>query len=163
MIHLCLQKLNPKENYDLEKVRNLINDLAFKEIITEKEKNVINPYKVLEFTKSQVWKELQDAKEYYQEQPFYINVSAKEIYNEDVEEEILVQGIIDLYYINKNDNLVLLDYKTDYVESGKEMELIDKYKKQLNLYRKALESALQRKVDKVFIYSVYLGKEIEIK
>ena len=163
LIHLCLQKLNPKENYDLEKVRNLINDLTFKEIITEKERDVINPYKILEFTKSRIWKELQNAKEYYQEQPFYINVQAKEIYNENVEEEILVQGIIDLYYINDEDNLVLLDYKTDYVETGKEMDLIDKYKKQLNLYKQALESSLQRKVNKVFIYSVYLGKEIEVK
>ncbi len=163
LIHLCMQKLNPKENYDLEKVKNLINDLLFKEIITEKEREAINPHKILEFTKSQVWKELQNAKEYYKEKPFYINVSAKEIYNEDVEEDILVQGIIDLYYINDEENLVLLDYKTDYVETGKEMDLIDKYKKQLDLYKQALESSLQRKVDKVFIYSVYLGKEIEIK
>lgn len=161
LIHLCMQKLNPKEDYDLEKVRKLINDLAFKEVITEKERDAINPYKVLEFTKSQIWKELQNAKEYHQEQPFYINVPAKEIYNEDVEEEILVQGIVDLYYINENDNLILLDYKTDYVKAGNEMDLIDKYKKQLDLYRQALESALQRKVDKVYIYSVYLGKEIE--
>ncbi len=163
LIHLCMQKLNPKEDYDLEKVRKLINNLAFKEVITEKERDAINPYKVLEFTKSQIWKELQNAKEYHQEQPFYINVPAKEIYNEDIEEEILVQGIVDLYYINENDNLILLDYKTDYVETGKEMDLVSKYKKQLDLYRQALESALQRKVDKVYIYSVYLGKEIEIK
>ena len=54
-------------------------------------------------------------------------------------------------------------YKTDYVEKGKENELIQKYKKQLELYKKALEQALGKKVKKVYIYSVYLGKEIEIK
>ena len=33
---------------------------------------------------------------------------------------------------------------------------------QLDLYKVALEQALQRKVDKIYIYSVYLNKEIDI-
>ena len=74
---------------------------------------------------------------------------------------ILVQGIIDLYYIDKNDNLILVDYKTDYVE--KEQELIEKYRKQLEIYQEALEEALEKKVYKKYIYSVYLGKPIDIE
>ena len=161
LIHLCMQKLNPKEEYDLQKIKDLINNLQLKEIITEKEREAINPYKILEFTKSEIWEELKEAKEIYQEKPFYINVPAKNIYEQDIEEDVLVQGIIDLYYIDKNDKLVLLDYKTDYVEKGKEHELWEKYKKQLELYKEALEEALHKKVEKIYIYSVYLGKVIE--
>ena len=160
LIHLCMQKLNPKEEYDLNKVKELINNLLQKNIISVKEAEAINPYKILEFTKSEIWKELKNAKEIYQEKPFYINVPAKEIYEENIEEDVLVQGIIDLYYIDANDNLVLLDYKTDYVEKGKENELIEKYRGQLKLYKDALESALNKNVDKVCIYSVYLGMSI---
>lgn len=163
LIHLCMQKLNPKEKYDLQKINELIQNLQLKQIITEKEAEAINPYKILEFTKSNIWDELKTAKEIYQEKPFYINVPAKQIYEQDIEENILVQGIIDLYYIDEDDNLVLLDYKTDYVENGKESKLVEKYRKQLELYKEALEQALNRKVDRVFIYSVYLGKCIEIK
>jgi hypothetical protein len=100
--------------------------------------------------------------EIYKEKPFYINVPAREIYKENCEENILVQGIIDLYYIDKDDNLKLLDYKTDYVEPGNEQELVKKYSKQLELYKEALEEALNKKVEKVYIYSVYLEKTIEI-
>lgn len=162
LIHLCLQKLNPKEEYNLEKIQTLIRDLEINKIITEKEKKTVNLYKILQFTKSEIWKQLKNAKEYYQEKPFYINVPAKEIYNEDIEENVLVQGIIDLYFVNDDGNVVLVDYKTDYVESGKEFELVEKYKSQLELYKKALESALNTRVDKVYIYSVYLGKEITV-
>ena len=162
LIHLCMQKLNPKEEYNLQKIKDLIQNLQLKQIITEKEAETINLYKILEFTKSNIWDDLKTAKEIYQEKPFYINVPAKEIYEQDIEENVLVQGIIDLYYIDKDDKLVLLDYKTDYVENGKENELVKKYKKQLDLYKEALEQALNREVDKVFIYSVYLGKNIEI-
>lgn len=162
LIHLCMQKLNPKEQYDLQKIQDLINDLEQKQIITEKEADAINIYKILDFTKSKIWEQLKTAKEIYQEKPFYINVPVKTIYEQEIDENVLVQGIIDLYYIDKDNNLILLDYKTDYVEKGKEYELIEKYKTQLELYKQALEQALHKKVDKTYIYSVYLGKEIEL-
>ena len=100
-------------------------------------------------------------------------LSAKEIYelnesndiekvqvNQNSDDKILVQGIIDLYYINKNDELILLDYKTDFANN--ENELIDKYNVQLEIYKRALEKSLRRSVDKVYIYSLYLQKSIEI-
>lgn len=161
LVHLCLQKLNEKQEYALQEIKDLINELELKQIITNKEARSISTYKILAFTKSTIWKELRKAKTVEKEKPFYINIPAKEIYNQEIEEDILVQGIIDLYYINGNDELVLVDYKTDYVEKGKEEELLNKYRKQLDLYKRALESALNRKVDKVYIYSVYLEKEIK--
>ena len=96
------------------------------------------------------------------EKPFYINISAKEVYNQDLDEKILVQGIIDLYYITQHDELVLVDFKTDFVPNRDEQILVDKYRKQLDLYKRALESATGRKVDRVYIYSTYLEKEIAI-
>lgn len=161
LVHLCMQKLNEKVDYDLNKIKQLINELTEKQIITAKEAEAINPFKILQFTKSNIWKEVQQAKEVYKEKPFYINIPAREIYNEEIEEEVLVQGIIDLYYINKDNQLILVDYKTDFVEKGNEKELIEKYKKQLDIYEKALEDSLNKKVYKKYIYSVYLDKEIE--
>ena len=77
-----------------------------------------------------------------------------------MDDNILVQGIIDLYFINEAGEVVLVDYKTDYVEKGKQLELVEKYRKQLEIYKKALEQALGKKVDKCFIYSVYLEELI---
>ena len=165
IIHLCMQNLDVNIDYDLNKVNELIRDLLNRNIITNLEAESINPYKILEFTKTDIWKDLKQAKEIYREKPFYINIPIKDILKKSTldldnikDESILVQGIIDLYYISKDDKLVLLDYKTDYVEKGKENLLLDKYNKQLEIYKDALESALDRKVDKTFIYSVYLGK-----
>ena len=116
----------------------------------------------MEFTKSKIWKNLKSAKEVYREKPFYINLKAADIYKEETEEEVLVQGIIDLYYIDKDEKLILVDYKTDFVKDKTGKELIDKYKEQLELYKMALEQALERKVDKILIYSTSLKKEIEL-
>ncbi len=162
IMHLCMQHLDEKVNYDLEKVQNLIEELRAKEIITTKEAESINKNKILEFTKSKIWNELKEAKEIQREKPFYINVPANTIYEEKTNENILVQGIIDLYYIDKNNDLNLVDYKTDYVEKGNENSLIAKYKNQLELYKKALEESLKKEVKNTYIYSVYLNKEIKL-
>ena len=165
LMHLCVQKMNEKQEYDLKEINELINELKTKELISQAETESINANKLLEYTKSHLWEELKTAKEINKEKPFYINVKASRLYENirDIEDEdILVQGIIDLYYIDKEDKLVLVDYKTDYIEKGKENELVEKYKEQLKLYKEALESALQRKVDKMEIYSLYLNKEIDL-
>ena len=162
IMHLCLQKLNYKEDYNLEKLKNMVNNLVKQEIILPKEAESVNYNKILAFLRSNIWKEMQTAKVVEQEKAFYLNLKANEIYQNNAEDEILVQGIIDLYYITNNDELVLVDYKTDYVENNNEQSLEDKYNIQLEIYKKALEESLNRKVDKVYIYSTWLNKEIEI-
>ena len=162
IMHLCLQRLKHKEEYDLEKLKRMVKSLVEKEIILQKEADSVNYNKILEFFKSDIWKEMKEAKLVEQEKAFYFNIKANEIYDVKSEEDILVQGIIDLYYINKDDELVLVDYKTDYVENNNEEILKEKYDIQLAIYKKALEKALDRKVDKVYIYSTWLGRAITI-
>ncbi len=155
-----MQKLEQGKTYDIGSVKELIANLVEKEIITPKEAENINPMSILKFTQSKIWQDMKQAKEIQKEKPFYITIPAKELYQEEVSEDILVQGIMDLYYINQKDELVLVDYKTDFVET--EVDLMNQYQKQLSLYKKALEEALQRKVNYVYIYSTFLGKELEV-
>ena len=162
LIHLCMQNLDEKVDYNLIKVKELINSLVEKQIITKIEADNINLFKILEFTKSEIWRELKTAKLIEREKPFYLNIPANTIYNEEIEETILVQGVIDLYYVNKNNELILVDYKTDYIEKNKKYELVNKYKKQLELYQEALEQSFNKKVSKKYIYSTCLGQAIEI-
>ena len=160
LIHLCMQHLNIKEEYTEEEVKDLIENLLLKKKISSVEAANIDINKILNFTKSSLWQEVRKAKLVEREKPFYTTISVKDIYDNNIDEEILVQGIIDLYYINENDELILVDYKTDYVTE--ENELIEKYSKQLELYKTALEEALNKNVSKTYIYSTCLDKEIEL-
>lgn len=160
LIHLCIKNLDETKEYNYEEVKKLIEKLETKKIITKEEAEAININTIVKYTKSNLFKELKNAKEIHKEEPFYINIPAKDIYEQDVCENVLVQGIIDLYYIDKDENIVLVDYKTDFVQN--ESELITKYKEQLELYRKAIEGALNVQVNRVVIYSTYLQKEIDV-
>ncbi len=161
LMHLCIQKLDEKQDYTYEKIESLIEKMIQNEIITKQEAEKININKLLSYTKSDLYKNLKKAKEIHKEQPFYMNIPANEIYDVNIEEKILVQGVVDLYYIDENDNVILVDYKTDYVKKD-EKELIEKYQKQLSIYKQAIEEALQKEVYKTYIYSIYLDKSIEL-
>ena len=163
LLHLCMQKLNNKKDYSLEEIKDLVTNMRLKNQITKKQYEAININKIYKFTQNSIWQRMKKSKVLQKEKAFYINILIEQIYKEiDLQGDILVQGIIDLYFIDEKDKLVLLDYKTDYVEAGQENKLIQKYQVQLDLYKNALEEALKRKVDEVYIYSTFLDKEIEI-
>jgi len=108
-----------------------------KEIINKLQKEAVNSEKIYKTLTSEFFKKIQTAKQIYKEVPFYTYINTKEIYNTKNEENILVQGIIDLYYITNEDEIILVDYKTDYVKNEEELK-------------------------ETYIYSIYLNKAIKI-
>ena len=118
---------------------------------------------ILAFAGSELGRRMQRAaqdKKLHREQPFVMKVDMKNLdasWNGD--ETVLVQGIIDAYFIEAEE-IVLVDYKTDFVRRGEEQKLIDRYRVQLEDYAQALERMTGRKVKERYIYSFTLGKEI---
>ena len=86
----------------------------------------------------------------HREQPFVVY---------DSDEEILIQGIVDAYF-EEDGELVVVDYKTDRVHQPE--ELIDRYKVQLDYYAKALQQLTGMYVKEKIIYSFELGREVPV-
>lgn len=96
----------------------------------------------------------------FREQPFVSTVDAAKVNPEwKTDEKILVQGIIDAYFIEE-DEIVLVDYKTDKVRPWEERMLAERYHIQMENYKEALEKLLFLKVKEKYIYSFALGKAI---
>ncbi|MGO4732090.1 helicase-exonuclease AddAB subunit AddA [Paenibacillus sp. 2KB_22] len=78
-------------------------------------------------------------------------------------ETVLVQGIIDCLY-EVDGELVLLDYKTDRVleHRGGLDELTKNYRFQLDLYGRAIEDILGRKVDRKWLYFFDGGHAVKL-
>ncbi|MBO7374944.1 MAG: PD-(D/E)XK nuclease family protein, partial [Lachnospiraceae bacterium] len=70
-----------------------------------------------------------------------------------------VQGVIDVYF-EENGKLVLMDYKTDKVDSAD--ELIIRYKTQLDYYSEALSRLEKKEVAEIYIYSFSLEEVIRV-
>jgi len=149
-MHNALQKLNFKDD-DFKFISSQItSDDKLQKLIYNK---------LTDFSKSNLYLEISKAKKIYKEQAFNLNILAKEVYNDiDCEDTIMVQGIIDLYFITENNDIILVDYKTDSVKSKE--ELILRYKIQLDFYKRALEEITGLCVSKTIIYSLKLNEEI---
>ena len=68
--------------------------------------------------------------------------------------------MIDCYF-EEQDEIVLLDYKTDYVPDGRSESLKDKYKLQIDYYTMALEQLTGKRVKGTYIYLFWNGEVLE--
>lgn len=152
------------ENLDYEKIdtKEQIEEQLENMLTTEEKKSIWVP-DFNRFAKSPLAGRMKAAaqrEQFYREQPFVIAMPANQIREEyETEEEILVQGIIDAYF-EEEDGLVLVDYKTDKVQKGQEKELVEKYKVQMQYYKKALEMITDKEVKEIYIYSTGIGKAV---
>ncbi len=156
--HMDFLNINTKNDIKLE-IQNMIDS----RILTEKEAQVINIDRIYAFVKSDLYKRIQKSEGIYKEIPFMMNMKASEIYGDEykeVDNNIAVRGIIDLYFIEKG-NIILVDYKTDTVKNHNLNSLVEKYRVQLELYKKALQDNTGMNVSECIIYSV--SEDCEIK
>ena len=90
-----------------------------------------------------------------------MGIPAREMGLAESEELVLIQGIIDAW-MEEDDGLVLVDYKTDRVSRGQEEILAQRYRVQLDYYKRALEQMVKKPVKERVIYSLTLQKEVRI-
>ncbi len=105
--HKILQKINLTMECDLKDINEQCDNLTKRNVLTELELKEINLHKIARFLNSEIGIRLRNAAKngsLFREVPFtmYENIN---------NDEILVQGIIDCYFL-EDDELVLIDYKS---------------------------------------------------
>lgn len=152
-----------QERLGVEALRDWIKEKADAHTIPDTYYDAVYAKDILAFLSTDLGKRMGKAfarNELMREKPFMMGVSASFLDEKFPSDEmVLVQGIVDAWFIEDGE-IVLMDYKTDKVSEDK--ELVDRYKIQLDLYKRALEAATQKKVKEVYIYSFTLGKQIKL-
>ena len=130
--------------------------------LSEEELRAVNPMDLLDLAESDLSERMAEAAsrgELFREQPFVMGLPASQVDGSDSDETILIQGIIDAFFY-EDGQIVLLDYKTDYVRRASELR--EKYHAQLEYYEQALSMMTGKKVKEKLIYSFTLGEVIEV-
>ncbi len=161
--------LDDKSFLDIRNQEELIkhlNNLHNDGNLSEEEIKSLDIEKLLNFLNSNLADRMRRAEtknKLYTEKQFVMGLKANEINKKMKSDElILIQGVIDVYF-EEDEDLILLDYKTDRVNSYKGEEiLIKRYSVQLDYYKKALEQLTGKKVKEKIIYSFSLNKEIRL-
>lgn len=152
LVHFVLETLDFSRINDINSLKEYVDKLVENRVINENDRKYINIKKIYNFLKSDLGIEIKNSNLVKREDEFVVDLPK---YSNS-----LIQGVIDLYYINKNNNITLVDFKTDRIE--KDEEFVNKYKIQLDIYKEAIEKLTGYKVGKKYIYSFYLDKKIEV-
>ena len=174
IFHLAMQLLDFSkfDTEDVSKIREevklQINSFVEKNIMSLDEIETININWIVKFIQSDIFKEIYIAnksEKLFKEKAIDYNIKLKNLFkDENIEEDekIMVVGIIDLFFENENGEIILLDYKTDYVTKENLEEVKARYKVQLDLYKSAIEDISGKKVAKKGLYLFGINEFVEI-
>jgi ATP-dependent helicase/nuclease subunit A len=131
--------------------------------LTEEQRDMLNVEKLSNFLSGELFDRIINSTEYFREFQFTVKINAcefdKDIDNSLKEQKITMQGAVDLAFV-ENDELVIVDYKTDRV---KDIALLgEMYAKQLMLYKSAMEQSTGLQVKEMYIYSFNLNQTLKL-
>lgn len=150
-LHKLMQYILPHENLSSNEVMASIDKLVSDKVISETESKVVNPDKIARFYSSPLGKRIIASGKVFREQPFEVEIDVTVAYPDvtDTDEKILLQGVIDCFF-EEDGEIVLVDYKTDRYNDVSEIH--EKYERQLELYKYALEKITKKTVKESYIY-----------
>lgn len=165
LIHFIMQHLDLKRVGSLDEIETQLQEMVERELLTAAEIDAVQTEKIVRFFASPLGRRVLDAPVVYRETPFNLVCQAGQVLDDIAaagnDEELLVQGVIDLYF-REGEELVLVDYKTDYVSASNRSDLVRQYRIQINLYKEALESILGKRVKESYLYFFHTEEMIEI-
>ena len=152
-----------RRGLDKNRLQNRLEEFLQRETIslrlTEEYAKAVSLPKILNFLEQELAYRMWCAQEQgllYREQPFVLGIDAKRLDPDLPEgEKVLIQGIIDVFFIEDGE-IVLLDYKTDVIDSLE--ALWNRYNVQIQYYEEALTKLMQMPVKERILYSFYLEK-----
>ncbi len=164
-IRECISRCNqPDRELRVEIVRQLMA-MVDEEILTGIEADVIDAGRIVAFFLSDIGARLLASKEVQREIPFTLGLRSSELFpalvdvSSATDEIIMLQGVIDCCFV-EDGGVVLLDYKTDYVDEGGSHAVAERYRLQLDYYARALESITGRIVKGKYIYLFHSSETI---
>ena len=162
VIHSILQHADFQRLYSDTSAE--IDNIVRHGFITEHQKYAADINLIKRFIGSELFKRALRSGNIIRERKFLMRISDIEITDEEFAKynntNGMIQGIIDMYF-QEDDGLVLVDYKTDNVSDLS--ILAEKYSLQLAIYRSALRRIEEKKVKETVIYSLKLGKMINVE
>ncbi|HHZ01693.1 MAG TPA: helicase-exonuclease AddAB subunit AddA [Tissierellia bacterium] len=170
LLHSVLEHLDLRGNLNKNGIIEKIMEMEKRELLTKDEAEIVvsvYAHRIEEFFRSNIGQRIINSHEVYREAPFVLRKKAPELLSSLNENElILVQGIIDCYFIEEGE-AVIVDYKTDTIDESKDVTaqinlLKQEYKDQVTLYKEALERIRGIKVKECYLYFFSIGQEVKI-
>ena len=165
-LHMVMQYLDFSCTATLEEIQEEIARLVSHQFLTPQQGEAVEPERVLSFFQSPLGRRLVESPQMEREFKFSMLVPAVDYYPQAEEgEEVLLQGVVDCWFVEEDGTVTVLDFKTDRVTAQSVTGRAREYRPQLEAYSRALSQALGLPVGRCVLWFFALGEEIswEIK
>jgi len=163
--HLVIKNIDLTEAIDKGKINHAVTDLLERGYITKQSADKINISSILKFFDSDLGRLIRDSENtVLREWPFTYAASASDLYpalKNCTEEKIIIQGIVDML-VKTSDGLIVIDFKTDHIDSSKLQQRSEHYAPQLKWYCKAAGEILDVKNITGWLYFLSAGEAIKV-
>ncbi len=162
LYHRILESLDYNKVTDEKSFDLYLEELLSAGIISDGDKELIDKRDFICWLNSELGRSIAAAYKtgrLKREASYIMSIPADELGFAGSNEPILIQGIIDAY-IEDDDGIVLIDYKTDRVKT--DVELVDRYKLQLEYYARALVAMKKKPIKSRVIWSFCLGRAVNV-
>ena len=161
-LHQTMQFIDYGKAIDVDGVRGEVARLVEQRFLTPEQGAAVPPETIAEFFQSEFGQRLLRARRMEREFKFSLLVPATDYYPDaEAGEEVLLQGVVDCWFEDK-DGVTVLDFKTDDVTEGTVGERAAGYASQLEAYSRALGEVLGQKVEKKVLWFFRLGRGVEV-
>lgn len=135
-----------------------IKAMTEKGVVSDEEVSEIDLERLKRAAESAVLKSLR-GKTLFKEQSFIVNIAANRVFKTESDEEVLLQGVIDLIALS-GEQAEIVDYKYSRLPAD---ALRRKYAEQLNLYAYAAERSVGVKVVKKTLVNIFTGETVAVE
>ncbi len=162
-LHMVMQYLNYGRTGSFEEIAEEVTRLVEGRYITPQQGNAVNPADILAFFRSELGERLRRSKRVEREFKFSLLVPAAGYYPGAEEgEEVLLQGVVDCWFEERDGTVTVLDFKTDRVGvDGIDRRALD-YRPQLDAYTRALSQAAGVAVGRRCLWFFSAGRAVEL-
>ena len=150
-LHIAMQYIDFQKCVDTEGVIDELQRLKTTGLLTEEQHAVVEPQKITRFFESDIGKRVLNAGKTTREFKFSLLYPAERFFEGGGEDEVLLQGVIDCFF-EEQDELTVIDFKTDRVTLTDVGEKVKSYTPQLAAYAEALERITGKPVKERIIY-----------
>lgn len=166
-VHTVLRHLDLARAADEAEVKRQIEQMVAQGKLLPAEAEAVDSSLIVQFLNSPLGLEMRrQPNRVWRELPFSLAVGAHEIERglspaQSENEWIHVQGIMDCL-IERPEGFALVDFKTDRIEAGEASERAERYRPQMDLYARAVETIFRRPIVERILYFLQPGMAARI-
>lgn len=162
-LHMVMQYLNYDRANDLNGISDEIARLVAGQYITPQQGEAVNPMDILVFFCSDLGLRLRRSARVEREFKFSLLAPAADYYPEaGPGEEVLLQGVVDCWFVEEDGGATVVDFKTDHVTPSTVGRRAEDYRPQLDAYTRALSQAAGVAVRHRYLWFFSVGHEMEV-